>query len=121
MAKKTPTPRLSITQFRYIPALLLAGTAATFAVSGLPAMFPGSPIGVVALGIAIEVGTLFAFNTLTRLQGWHLLAVLAVALVAAGLNALGPNGYLTTSHFVHAARHSVTYDITPTESMPSEY
>jgi hypothetical protein len=120
MAKKTPTPRLSITQFRYIPALLLAGTAATFAVSGLPAMFPGSPIGAVALGIAIEVGTLFAFHTLPRLQGWHRLAVLAVALAAAGLNALGTYGYLTRAHVEHAARQSVTAEITTTESMVAE-
>ena len=48
----------------------------------MPAMFPGSPVGAVALGIAIAVGTLYAFHSLPRLQGWHRIAVLGVALVA---------------------------------------
>src|SRR5258708_4019754 len=120
MAKKTPTPRLSITQFRYIPALLLAGTAATFAVSGLPAMFPGSPIGAVALGIAIEVGTLYAFHSLPRARGWHKASLLTVALVACALNAVGVYGYLTRAHVEHAATVSVAAEITTEERTVAE-
>src|SRR5712664_1584607 len=89
----------------YIPALLLAATAATFAISGLPAMFPGSPYGAVALGIA--VGTLYAFHVLHRARGWHRVGILAVALVACSLNALGVYGYLTKAHVEHAAAQSV--------------
>src|SRR5258708_21283764 len=91
----------------YVPALLLAATAASFAISGLPAMFPGSPYGAVALGIAIEVGTLYAFHVLHRARGWHRVGILAVALVACGLNALGVYGYLTRAHVEHAAAQSV--------------
>jgi hypothetical protein len=61
-------------------------------------------VGAVALGIAIQTGTLYAFHRLLRLRGWHRLAVLAVALVAAGLNALGTYGYLTKAHVEHAGR-----------------
>src|SRR6266853_4954512 len=95
----------------YIPALLLAATAATFAISGLPAMFPGSPYGAVALGIAIEVGTLYAFHVLHRMRGWHRVGILAVAMVACSLNALGVYGYLTRAHVEHAAEQSVASEI----------
>src|SRR5258706_12490854 len=95
----------------YIPALLLAATAATFAISGLPAMFPGSPYGAVALGIAIEVGTLYAFHVLHRARGWHRVGILAVALVACSLNALGVSGYLTKAHIDHPAAQPVPAEI----------
>src|SRR5437660_7843983 len=99
MATKTLNAPHRTSQFlRYLPALLLAATAATFAISGLPAMFPGSPIGAVALGIAIEVGTLFAFHALPKARGWHKASLLTVALVACALNALGVYGFLTRAH-----------------------
>jgi hypothetical protein len=120
MAKQIKTTHARFTQIRYVPALLLAGTAATFAISGLPAMFPGSPIGAVALGVSIEVGTLYAFHSLPRLHGWHRLAVLTVALVAAGLNALGTYGYLTRAHVEHAAQQSVAAEITAESTMIAE-
>ncbi len=104
----------------YIPALLLAATAATFAISGLPAMFPGSPYGAVALGIAIEVGTLYAFHVLHRARGWHRVGILAVALVACSLNALGVYGYLTKAHVEHAAAQSVAADIKADENLLAE-
>src|SRR6266478_2228902 len=96
---------------RYIPALLLATTAAAFAISGLPAMFPGSPYGAIALGVAIEVGTLYAFHVLHRARGWHRVGILAAALVACSLNALGVYGYLTKAHVEHAAAQSVASEI----------
>src|SRR5258708_40084961 len=96
----------------YVPALLLATTAAAFAISGLPAMFPGSPYGPVALGVAIEVGTLYAFHVLHRARGWHRVGILAVALVACSLNALGVYGHPTKAHVEPAAPQPVAPDIT---------
>src|SRR5260370_4006891 len=104
----------------YIRALLLGASAATFAISGLPAMFPGSPYGAVALGIAIEVGTLYAFHVLHRVRGWHRVGILAVALVACSLNALGVYGYLTKAHVEHAAARSVAADIKADENLLAE-
>src|SRR5258708_29294420 len=105
---------------RVVPALLLAATAATFALSGLAAMFPGSPYGAVALGVAIEVGTLYAFHVLHRARGWHRVGILAVALVACSLNALGVYGYLTKAHVEHAAAQSVAPDIKADENLLAE-
>lgn len=105
---------------RYIPALLLASTAAVFAVSGLPAMFPGSPYGAVALGIAIEVGTLYAFHSLPRVKGWPKIGILAVGLVACALNAMGTYGYLTRAHVEHAAAQSVAVEIATEERLVAE-
>jgi hypothetical protein len=105
---------------RYLPALLLAATAATFAISGLPAMFPGSPRGAVALGVVIEVGTIYAFHVLYRARGWHRVGILAVALVACSLNALGVYGYLTKAHVEHAAAQSVAAEISASENLLAE-
>ncbi len=121
MAKKTVTRKKSKRNvIRYVPALLLATVAAAFAISGLPAMFPGSPYGAVALGIAIEVGTLYAFHVLHKSAGWHKIAILAVALVACSLNALGVYGYLTRAHVQHAAEQSVASEIQAQENLIAE-
>ncbi len=72
------------------------------------------------LGVVIEVGIIYAFQIPHRARGWQKIGILAVALVACALNALGVYGYLTKAHVEHAAAQSVVTEIKANENLLAE-
>jgi len=86
----------------YAAAVALAGTAAYFSISGMIVLFPGAPIAIVVMGVAMEAAKLVTVAFLAR--QWRLISRLfcavLVALVAglAAINAAGVYSQLVAAH-----------------------
>jgi hypothetical protein len=86
----------------YVAALALAGVAAFFSISGMVVLFPGAPLAVVAMAVAMEGAKLVTAGWLAsrwRVTAWVWRLTL-VALVAglAVINATGVYAQLVAAH-----------------------
>jgi hypothetical protein len=87
----------------YVAAVALAAIAAYFSIRGMIVLFPGSPIAIVVMGVAMEAAKLVTVAFLAH--QWRLLDPLSravlVALVAglAAINAAGVYSQLVAAHF----------------------
>ncbi|SRR5579871_1150990 len=87
----------------YAVAVTLAGTAAYFSIRGMIVLFPGAPLAIVVMGLAMEGAKLVTVAFLAR--QWRLLGRLSsavlVTLVAglAVINAAGVYSQLVAAHF----------------------
>jgi hypothetical protein len=102
-----PAVRARTTSFvnvlAYVAAVTLAAIAAYFSIRGMIVLFPGSPIAIVVMGVAMEAAKLVTVAFLAH--QWRLLDPLSravlVALVAglAAINAAGVYSQLVAAHF----------------------
>jgi len=86
----------------YAAAVALAGAAAFFSIKGMVVLFPGSPVPVIGMSIAMEAAKLITAGWLAR--RWHATALIwRAALVAfvfglAVINAAGVYAQLVAAH-----------------------
>jgi len=96
------TPLVGIDMAAYVAAIVLAGTAAFFSIKGMVVLFPGAPLAVVAMALAMETAKLVTAGWLAR--RWRVTAwvwrLTLVALVAglAVINATGVYAQLVAAH-----------------------
>jgi hypothetical protein len=92
----------AIDALAYAAAVALAGAAAFFSIKGMVILFPGAPMAVVGMAIAMETARLVTAGWLAR--RWHATAwlwrLVLVALVAglAVINAAGVYAQLVAAH-----------------------
>jgi hypothetical protein len=96
------TSKAGVDMAAYIAAVALAVAAAWFSIRGMVVLFPGSPISVIGMAIAMETAKLVAAGWLARrwiVAAWIWRLVL-VALVAglAVINATGVYAQLVAAH-----------------------
>jgi hypothetical protein len=106
-AATAPAVRTRTTSFvnvlAYVAAVALAAIAAYFSIRGMIVLFPGSPIAIVVMGVAMEAAKLVTVAFLAH--QWRLLDRLSrtvlVTLVAglAAINAAGVYSQLVAAHF----------------------
>jgi hypothetical protein len=95
-------PLASVDTAAYSAAVALAGAAAWFSIRGMAVLFPGAPLSVVGMAIAMEAAKLVTAGWLAR--RWRATAVvwraILVALVAglAVINATGVYAQLVAAH-----------------------
>jgi hypothetical protein len=86
----------------YVAAVALAGTAASFSVSGMVVLFPGAPVAIVAMALAMEAGKLVTVGWLAhhwQIAGYALRAVLVMLVTGlAAINAAGVYSQLVAAH-----------------------
>jgi hypothetical protein len=93
---------MSLTLLAYVAAIALAGAAAWFSIRGMVVLFPGAPMSVVGMAIAMEGAKLVTAGWLARrwrVTAWVWRLVLA-GLVAglAIINAAGVYAQLVAAH-----------------------
>jgi hypothetical protein len=86
----------------YVAAIALAGTAAWFSIRGMVVLFPGAPMSVIAMTVAMESAKLVTAGWLARHWRptawlWRLILVALVAGVAL-INAAGVYAQLVAAH-----------------------
>jgi hypothetical protein len=86
----------------YLAAVALAGAAAWFSVRGMVVLFPGSPLSVIAMAVAMESAKLVTAGWLSRHWRvtawiWRLVLVVLVAGLAI-INAAGVYAQLVAAH-----------------------
>ncbi len=94
--------RHAVDMMAYVAAIALAGAAAWFSIRGMAVLFPGSPLSVIGMAIAMEGAKLVTAGWLARrwrVTAWIWRTVL-VALVAglAVINATGVYAQLVAAH-----------------------
>jgi hypothetical protein len=102
VAPVAPTTSRGIDVTAYVAAIALAGAAAWFSIKGMAVLFPGAPISVIVMAVAMESAKLVTAGWLARrwrATAWIWRAVL-VALVAglAVINAAGVYAQLVAAH-----------------------
>jgi hypothetical protein len=86
----------------YVAAIALAGAAAFFSIKGMVVLFPGSPVAVIGMTVAMEGAKLITAGWLAR--RWHAtawlwrLALVAFVLGLAVINAAGVFSQLVAAH-----------------------
>jgi hypothetical protein len=101
-ATATPpvTPTASIDVAAYMAAIALASAAAWFFIRGMVVLFPGSPMSVVGMAVAMETAKLVSAEWLARrwrVTAWRLALVGLVAGLAV-INAAGVYAQLVAAH-----------------------
>jgi hypothetical protein len=86
----------------YVAAIALAGAAAWFSIRGMAVLFPGSPMSVIGMAVAMESAKLIAAGWLARrwratLWVWRLVLV-ALIVGLAVINATGVYAQLVAAH-----------------------
>jgi hypothetical protein len=86
----------------YVAAIGLASVAALFSIRGMAVLFPGSPMSVIGMAIAMEVSKLIAAGWLARrwratLWVWRLILVVLIVGLAV-INATGVYAQLVAAH-----------------------
>jgi hypothetical protein len=86
----------------YVAAIALAGAAAWFSIKGMVVLFPGAPMAVVAMAVAMETAKLVTAGWLARRWRttawiWRLVLVVLVAGLAV-INAAGVYAQLVAAH-----------------------
>ncbi len=86
----------------YVTAIALAGAAAWFSIRGMVVLFPGSPLSVIGMAVAMEAAKLVTAGWLARrwLVTAYIWRLVLVALVAglALINATGVYAQLVAAH-----------------------
>jgi hypothetical protein len=86
----------------YVAAVTLAGAAAWFSVKGMAVLFPGAPISVIGMAVAMEAAKLVTAGWLSRrwrVTAWMWRLVLAALVVGlAVINAAGVYAQLVAAH-----------------------
>jgi hypothetical protein len=98
----TPSPRHGTDVLAYTAAIALAGAAAWFSIRGMVVLFPGSPVSVICMAVAMESAKLVTAGWLARrwratLWVWRLVLVALVAELAI-INAAGVYAQLVAAH-----------------------
>jgi hypothetical protein len=106
-AASAPALRARTTSFvnvlAYVVAVALAGIAAYFSIRGMIVLFPGAPVAIVVMGVAMEAAKLVTVAFLAH--QWRLLGglsrIVLVTLVTglAAINAAGVYSQLVAAHF----------------------
>jgi len=93
---------------RYTAAIVLAGAAAFFSIKGMVVLFPGAPLSVAAMAIAMEATKLITAGWLAsrwRVTAWvWRLALVALVAGLAVINATGVYAQLVAAHVGAEAR-----------------
>jgi hypothetical protein len=106
-------PGRAIDVAAYTAAIALAGAAAWFSIRGMVVLFPGSPMAVVAMAVAMEAAKLVTAGWLARqwqATAWvACLALVGFVLGLAVINAAGVYAQLVAAHV--GERGAVQFDV----------
>jgi hypothetical protein len=96
------SPRYAVDVAAYVAAIALAGAAAWFSIRGMVVLFPGAPLSVIGMAVALEVAKLVTAEWLARRWRstawlWRLVLVTLVAGLAV-INAAGVASQLVAAH-----------------------
>jgi hypothetical protein len=102
VAPRSHASRHTIDVLAYAAAIALAGAAAWFSIRGMVVLFPGSPLSVIGMSIAMEGAKLVTAGWLARRWRstawvWRLVLVVLVAGLAV-INATGVYAQLVAAH-----------------------
>lgn len=97
-----PTGNAAIDMTAYVAAVALAVAAAWFSIRGMVVLFPGSPLSVIGMAVAMESAKLVTAGWLARRWGatawiWRAVLIVLVAGLAV-INAAGVYAQLVASH-----------------------
>src|SRR5713101_7163482 len=99
----------------YIAAIALAGAAAWFSIRGMVVLFPGSPMSVIGMAVAMEAAKLVAAGWLARrwvVTAWVWRLILAVLVVGLALiNAGGVYAQLVAAHVGDRGAAQSVFDV----------
>ncbi len=97
-----PSRRHGADVLAYAAAIALAGAAASFSIRGMVVLFPGAPVSVICMALAMEVAKLVTAGWLARswrTTAWLWRAVLVVLVFGlAVINAAGVYAQLVAAH-----------------------
>jgi hypothetical protein len=104
-----------------LAGLLLSGTAAYYSIAGLIAIFPGSTVAIIAMGISLEFAKLVIASWLYR--NWEIahtslrVAFSTLVVILMFFTSMGIFGFLSKSHLEHTitAGADTTYQIASIE------
>jgi hypothetical protein len=102
--ERLPKPRAgrAVDLTAYLAAIALAGAAAFFSVKGMVTLFPGAPLAIVAMAVAMEASKLVTAGWLAarwRATAWIWRGVLIVLVAGlAVINAAGVYAQLVSAH-----------------------
>jgi hypothetical protein len=102
LSKEPVTPSADLDVAAYLAAIGLAAVAAWFSIRGMVVLFPGAPLSVVAMAVAMEAAKLVTAGWLARrwrVTAWTWrLVIIALVCGLAVINATGVYAQLVAAH-----------------------